>query len=143
MDSTKPYLLRSIYEWCIDSGYTPFVTVVANSELDIPMDSMNSGELVFNIGQNAVQDLMIANDIISFYARFNGVSKKIVLPIESVKGIFAKEVNQGIAFQDNSNLVDNQDSAIKEVSTQLTDLVVSEEPKKNTRKKKTQLRLVK
>lgn len=143
MDSTKPYLLRSIYEWCIDSGYTPFVTVVANSELDIPMDSMNSGELVFNIGQNAVQDLMIANDVISFYARFNGVSKKIVLPIESVKGIFAKEVNQGIAFQDNSNLVDNQDNAIKEVSTQLTDLVVSEEPKKNTRKKKTQLRLVK
>ncbi len=97
-NSTKPYLIRSIYEWCIDSGLTPFVSVKAYPELDVPMEYIKNGEIVFNISANAVHGLIINNESLSFDARFNGVSRKLDIPIDAVKGIFAKEVNQGIAF---------------------------------------------
>ena len=97
-NSTKPYLIRSIYEWCIDSGFTPFVSVKAYPELDVPMEYIKNGEIVFNISENAVHGLIINNESLSFDARFNGVSRKLDIPIDAVKGIFAKEVNQGIAF---------------------------------------------
>lgn len=97
-NSTKPYLIRSIYEWCIDSGFTPFVSVKAYPELDVPMEYIKNGEIVFNISANAVHGLIINNESLSFDARFNGVSRKLDIPIDAVKGIFAKEINQGIAF---------------------------------------------
>ena len=97
-NSTKPYLIRSIYEWCIDSGFTPFVSVKAYPELDVPMEYIKNGEIVFNISANAVHGLIINNELLSFDARFNGISRKLDIPIDAVKGIFAKEVNQGIAF---------------------------------------------
>ncbi|MCG7755127.1 MAG: ClpXP protease specificity-enhancing factor [Nitrosomonas sp.] len=97
-NSTKPYLIRSIYEWCIDSSFTPFVSVKAYPELDVPMEYIKNGEIVFNISANAVHGLIINNESLSFDARFNGISRKLDIPIDAVKGIFAKEVNQGIAF---------------------------------------------
>ena len=97
-NSTKPYLIRSIYEWCIDSGFTPFVSIKAYPELDNPMEYIKNGEIVFNISANAVHGLIINNESLSFDARFNGISRKLDIPLDAVKGIFAKEVNQGIAF---------------------------------------------
>ena len=97
-NSTKPYLIRSIYEWCIDSGFTPFVSIKAYPELDVPMEYIKNGEIVFNISANAVHGLIINNESLSFDARFNGISRKLDIPLDAVKGIFAKEVDQGIAF---------------------------------------------
>ncbi len=115
INSTKPYLIRSIYDWCIDSDFTPYVSVKASSDLDIPMEFVKDGEIVFNISAKAVHELIINNDFISFTARFNGVSTKLEIPLNAVRGIFAKEVNQGIAFStDNENDKDeNQGRAIK------------------------------
>ena len=139
MISTKPYLLRSIYDWCLDSGFTPFITVTANQDLGLPVESAKNGEIIFNIGQNAVQNLVIDNDIICFEARFNGVSRKIELPMEVVKGIFAKEVNQGIAFQEELELkVDQKETALEKRATKTN--ATSRSPRK-TRKPK--LRVVK
>lgn len=98
INSTKPYLMRSIYDWCIDSGFTPFISVKAYPEMDIPDEYLKDGEIVFNVSQSAVQDLIINNDMVFFVARFNGISRKLEIPISAVKGIFAKEVNQGMAF---------------------------------------------
>ena len=139
MNSTKPYLLRSIYEWCIDSGFTPFISVIANPDLDLPMESEQNGEIVFNISHNAVQNLIIGNDIICFEARFNGVSRKLELPIDTVKGIFAKEVNQGIAFQEESPIESNSKEIKREKDAAITES--QSKPQKKTRKPK--LRIVK
>ena len=98
LPSTKPYLIRSIYEWCSECGYTPLLSVKVSPEMDMPADSVKNDEIIFNIGHEAVHNLVIGNDIISFSARFGGVAKEIVFPADAVKGIFAKEVNQGIAF---------------------------------------------
>ena len=103
INSTKPYLIRSIYDWCIDSDFTPYVSVKASSDLDIPMEFVKDGEIVFNISAKAVHELIINNDFISFTARFNGVSTKLEIPLNAVRGIFAKEVNQGRAIKGQKN----------------------------------------
>lgn len=127
INSTKPYLIRSIYDWCIDSEFTPYVTVRAYPELDIPSEYVKNGEIVFNISAKAVHELIIKNDFICFIARFNGVSRKLEIPLNAVKGIFAKEVNQGIAFSaenkdESQGILDDeqQNSTIQNSSTYQT-----------------------
>lgn len=125
---TKPYLIRSIYNWCIDSGFTPYVSVKNQPDLDIPEEYVKNGEIVFNLGEKAVHELVISNDLISFTARFNGVSRKLEIPLIAVKGIFAKEVNEGIAFssankeEENQGMPNNeqQNSTIQNSSTYQT-----------------------
>jgi len=100
INSTKPYLVRSIYDWCIDSGFTPYISVQAFPELNIPKEYIKENEIVFNINPNAVNELIINNNILGFTARFNGMERKLEIPINAINSIFAKEVNQGIAFSD-------------------------------------------
>ncbi|RZA21534.1 MAG: stringent starvation protein B, partial [Proteobacteria bacterium] len=33
--STKPYLLRAIYEWCTDNGYTPYLAAMVDHETQV------------------------------------------------------------------------------------------------------------
>lgn len=98
INSTKPYLIRSIYDWCIDSSFTPFVSAKAYPELDVPQELVKNGEIIFNISAKAIQRLNISNESIMFSARFNGIPRNLDIPLDAVKGIFAKEINQGIAF---------------------------------------------
>lgn len=113
INSTKPYLVRSIYDWCIDSGFTPYISVQAFPELDVPKDYIKNNEIVFNISTSAVNELIISNDIVSFTARFNGVARKLEMPINAIKSIFAKEMNQGITFSDGKEGNQETMSAIK------------------------------
>tara|TARA_R110002073_G_scaffold291773_5_gene456965 strand:+ start:5316 stop:5750 length:435 start_codon:yes stop_codon:yes gene_type:complete len=96
--STKPYLIRAIYEWCCDSEFTPFISVKVDSNTQVPMEYVVNAEIVLNISQKSVDNFVIDNEIVQFQARFNGVSRKIQIPINAVKGIFAKEINQGMMF---------------------------------------------
>lgn len=96
--SNKPYLIRSIYEWCVDSNFTPYMSVIVFPELDMPEKYFKNDEIIFNISNKAVNDLIIDNEFIYFAARFNGVSKELEIPMVAIKGIFAKETNQGILF---------------------------------------------
>lgn len=113
INSTKPYLVRSIYDWCIDSGFTPYISVQAFPELDVPKDYIKNNEIVFNISTSAVNELIISNDIVSFTARFNGVARKLEMPINAIKSIFAREMNQGITFSDGKEGNQETMSAIK------------------------------
>jgi len=96
---TTPYLIRAIYEWCSDSGQTPYMTVRVDAETRVPMEYVKNGEIILNTSSDATRNLKIDNDVIRFSARFNGVSREISIPVDSVKGIFAKESGQGLAFQ--------------------------------------------
>lgn len=108
ISSKKPYLIRSIYDWCLDSGFTPFVSVKAHAELDIPQEYIKNDEIIFDISAKAVQGLNINDESITFSARFNGMSRDLDIPLDAVKGIFAKEVNQGIAFSSEEKEVQNK-----------------------------------
>ena len=96
--AAKPYLIRAIYEWCTDSGYTPYLAVKVDEQTRVPREYVKNGEIVLNIASNATRHLMIRNDWVQFSARFNGVSHEIAIPIQAVAGVFAKETGYGFAF---------------------------------------------
>lgn len=97
--STKPYLLRAIYEWCTDSGYTPYLAVKVDAGTTVPMEYVKKGEIVLNISFGATSGLKMDNDSIRFHARFGGVSREIFIPVGNVMAIYANENGQGMAFE--------------------------------------------
>jgi stringent starvation protein B len=97
--STKPYLLRAIYEWCTDNGYTPYMAVVVDTRTRVPMEFVKNGEIVLNISFSATSGLKMDNDLIRFSARFGGVSRDISVPVDNVVAIYARENGQGMAFE--------------------------------------------
>ena len=97
--STKPYLLRAIYEWCTDNGYTPYLAAMADGKARVPKEFVKNGEIVLNISFGATSGLKMENDAIHFNARFGGVSREIYVPMENVVAIYARENGQGMAFE--------------------------------------------
>jgi len=97
--STKPYLLRAIYEWCTDSGFTPYIAVKVDGATTVPMEYVRKGEIILNISYGATSWLKMDNDAIHFRARFNGVSREIYIPVHNVLAIYANENGQGMAFE--------------------------------------------
>jgi stringent starvation protein B len=96
--STRPYLIRALYEWCTDNALTPYVVVVVNEQVQVPREFVKDGEIVLNISFDATSALQLGNEFIEFKARFGGVARDIMVPISQVAAIFAKENGQGMAF---------------------------------------------
>lgn len=97
--STKPYLVRAIYEWCADSGLTPYLAVRVDEATRVPVSYIKDGEIVLNLSADAVKNLHLGNDEITCGGRFGGVPHEIIVPMAAVIGIFAKETGQGLVFQ--------------------------------------------
>lgn len=97
--STKPYMLRAIYEWCTDSGFTPYLAVKVDAATTVPMEYVKKGEIVLNISYGATSGLKMDNEAIQFRARFGGVSREIYVPVLNVLAIYANENGQGMAFE--------------------------------------------
>ena len=96
--STRPYLIRAIHEWCCDNGYTPHITVSVDQSVQVPLEYVKDGEIVLNVGLTATTGLQLGNDFISFKARFSGVARDIMVPVDQVIAVFARENGQGMAF---------------------------------------------
>ena len=96
---TKPYMLRAMHEWCVDNSLTPHLIVAVNNRTRVPMAYVKDGEIVLNINYGATKDLHIDNESVVFSARFGGVSHNIYIPMNAVKGIFARENGQGMFFE--------------------------------------------
>ncbi len=97
--STKPYLIRAIYEWCVDNGYTPYLSVFVDRKTHVPQEHVKDGEIVLNISPLATNELDLSNDFITFQARFNGRVKDISVPVSNVRGLYARETGQGMSFE--------------------------------------------
>lgn len=97
--STKPYLIRALYEWCTDSGYTPQLLVAVDAHTRVPPGFVKDGQIVLNISPGATRKLTLDNDWIQFSARFGGVSHEISVPVNRVAAIFARENGQGLHFE--------------------------------------------
>jgi stringent starvation protein B len=105
--STKPYMLRAIYEWCTDSGFTPYLAVKVDAATTVPMEYVKKGEIVLNISFGATSGLKMDNDAVRFNARFGGVSREIYVPVQNVLAIYANENGQGMAFEVSSTAADS------------------------------------
>jgi len=125
MTSTKPYLLRAIFEWAEDNDFTPQVLVDADIDgVEVPRNHVVDGQIVLNISSTAVQLHVMDNQCLSFSARFSGVEQDIYLPIESIMAIFARENSQGIFFED-----------ADDDGTDPDELILSEVPSSELKKK--------
>jgi len=96
--STKPYLLRAIWEWCVDQGFTPYLATLVDEDTRVPPGYARDGQILLNLSPDATGQLQMANDFISFQARFGGAAHSLVIPVANVVAIYARENGQGMAF---------------------------------------------
>ncbi len=95
---TKPYLLRALYEWCVDNGYTPHLAVKVDSRSQVPSEYVRNGEITLNVSPTAVHKLQMGNELIEFSARFAGAARQISVPVECVYALYARETGHGMTF---------------------------------------------
>jgi stringent starvation protein B len=127
--STKPYLLRAIYEWCNDNGFAPYLAVSVDARTRVPSSYVKDGQIVLNIGPEASNGLIIDNEEIRFQARFNGKAQALLIPIERVSAIYARENGQGMAFEVESAAVHE---TVPEGSPAVIDEPVRQHPTRDT-----------
>jgi stringent starvation protein B len=96
--STRPYLIRAMYEWCTDHSFTPYVAVKVDGSVQVPREFVQGGEIVLNISFDATSSLQLGNEFIEFKARFGGKPRDIMVPINRVMAIYARENGQGMSF---------------------------------------------
>lgn len=101
MISSRPYLIRAIFDWIVDSGLTPYMLVNAQAaDVTVPTQYIQDGKIILNIGPQAVRGLELTNEWVMFSARFSGVSMEVSLPPQAVLAIYAKENGRGMVFSD-------------------------------------------
>ena len=106
----RPYLIRAMHEWMADNALTAHLVASAPADgLVVPEEHINDGKIVLNISHAAARDLVLGNEEITFEARFDGVARRLVIPVDAVLGIYARETGQGMIFPD-ENTPDGSDS---------------------------------
>lgn len=108
--STRPYLIRAIYEWCTDNGLTPYLAVQVDKSVQVPREYVNDGEIVLNAGMDATSGLQLGNEFIEFKARFGGKPRDIMVPVSRVLAIYARETGQGMSFPVMDDLLESADA---------------------------------
>jgi stringent starvation protein B len=108
---TKPYLLRALFEWCVDNGYTPHLAVKVDSRAQVPQEYVKNGEITLNISPTAVHKLAMGNDDIQFSARFGGVARHLSVPVACVYALYARETGHGMTFDVEGKQDDRQQGA--------------------------------
>lgn len=99
MNSSRPYIMRALYEWIVDNECTPYVLVDASmADVMVPQQFVKENQIVLNISPDAVVDLNISNQAVAFNGRFGGVATDVFVPISAVVGIYARENGQGMVF---------------------------------------------
>jgi stringent starvation protein B len=114
--SQQPYFLRALYEWCVDSGYTPYLTVRVDSRSRVPQGFVKDGQIVLNIGPSAVRNLHMDNEWVTFSARFGGVAHAIEVPVANVLSIYARETGQGMGFAEMEAVAQLEAPEVEEVT---------------------------
>ncbi len=103
LPSTKPYLLRAIWEWCCDNGFTPHIAVSVDERTKVPREFVRDGQIVLNLGPDATNKLQIGNAFVEFQARFGGLARDLSVPVDRISAIYSRENGAGMAFDIDEN----------------------------------------
>lgn len=110
MTSSRPYLVRAMYQWIADNGMTPHLLAEASAEgIQVPAEHVQNGKIILNIAPMAISNLILGDEEITFSARFSGKSFAIYIPIDAVLAIYAKENGQGMMFSEDDGAVSSSD----------------------------------
>lgn len=100
MSSSRPYLVRALYEWILENDCTPYILVNAfHNGVEVPQEHVKDGQIILNVSPSAVQNLVVRDQAVEFDGRFAGIPKRVFVPITAVMGIYAKENGQGMIFE--------------------------------------------
>ena len=134
--STKPYLIRALYEWCVDQDYTPHILVEVDEQCRVPMQFVKDGTIILNIGPNATKNLTLDNEWVQFTARFSGVSQLVAVPVARIGALYTRETQEGMGFpfEEDYELSNGADGATA------SDVAETDE---GTKKKATVLQIIK
>ncbi|WP_374286944.1 ClpXP protease specificity-enhancing factor [Pseudomonas fluvialis] len=100
MNSSRPYLLRALYEWIVDNQCTPHLLVNSDyPQVRVPPGFASDGQIVLNVSPSAVRYLEMDNQAVSFEGRFGGVAHRLYVPCAAVLAIYARENGQGMVFE--------------------------------------------
>lgn len=106
MTSSRPYLVRAIFQWISDNGMTPHLLVDVSVEgVQVPAEHVQNGKIILNIAPMAVSGLVLGDDEVTFSARFSGSSRSIIIPVDAVLAIYAKENGQGMMFSEDDGAI--------------------------------------
>ena len=137
MNSSRPYLLRALYDWISDNNLTPYLLVDASgNDLNIPHEFVEDDKIILNIAPSAVRDLDLSNDYINFKARFSGKSMNVYFPNEAVLAIYAKENGRGMIFPEEEQQVETGDESVSNTEPE-------KKESKKKKKKRSHLKIVK
>jgi stringent starvation protein B len=110
MNSSRPYLVRALYEWIVDNDCTPHMLVNADyAEVQVPQGFASDGQIVLNVSPSAVRHLHMDNDAVSFEGRFGGVPHSLFVPVGAILGIYARENGQGMVFDLETSDIDEEE----------------------------------
>lgn len=96
--SVRPYLIRALYEWCTDSGFTPLMALYVDENVQVPREYVKNNEIVLNISFDATRGLKLGNQFVEFQTRFGGVTHSVMAPVGCVTAVYARENGQGMSF---------------------------------------------
>lgn len=100
MSSSRPYLIRALYEWILDNDSTPYVLVNAGYPgTVVPEGFVEDDQIVLNLSPNAIRHLEMDNERVCFDGRFGGVAQQVWLPAGAIMAIYARETGQGMVFE--------------------------------------------
>ena len=134
--SAKPYIIRSLYEWCYDESLTPHIVVRVDKNCQVPKAFVKDGYITFNVGPLATKDFLVDNHWISFSARFGGQAQEVFFPVATVVSFFARETQEGMGFPF------EEDYELPDVDAESTDSSDTETTK-DAKKKATVLQIIK
>ena len=108
MSSSKPYMIRAVYDWLLENDQTPYILIDAmQSGVEVPLEFVNDGKIVLNISPIASQNLHLGNSNIAFDARFGGIPMHVFAPVSAVMAIYSKENGRGMVFSEEEDWEDN------------------------------------
>lgn len=95
-------LISNFINWGDMNGFSTRIIVAQKSD-SLKTLPVNKGlselpPIQLNVSFTAVEDMVIENDSISFYARFQGVRKGIHFPVEDVLEVFCLNLADGAAI---------------------------------------------
>lgn len=132
ISSTRPYLVRAMYEWMSDNQLTPYLLVDVYCEgVEVPQAYVKDGRIVLNIAMFAVQDLQLHLEFVAFNAKFSGVAHHIYVPIQAILAIYAQENNRGIFFEQDGDIQPPPDKPTLRNDVKLKSLSITPAAKKN------------
>jgi len=101
MTSSRPYLIRALYEWIVENNLSPYVLVNTKTPgVEVPQEHIVNDKIIFNVSPRAVKELHLGNDAVEFNGRFGGKARFVSVPIRAVLAIYAKENGRGMVFND-------------------------------------------